>query len=82
MKFAELPPDLDWVILAGDTHGGQLPLPGFLWKILGYRKNQLYNYGLFSQGQNKMFVSRGLGTSHIRFRFLEPPEIVVVHFVK
>ncbi len=70
------------LMLAGDTHGGQAPLPSWLFKVLGYRKNALYNQGLFEKDRKKMFVSRGIGTSHIPFRLFRSPEIVVFHFTK
>ncbi len=72
--------DQDVLILAGDTHGGQIPFPSWLWGILGYEKSALYNQGLFQEGQKKMYVSRGIGTSHLPIRFLRPPELVVLHF--
>ncbi|MBW1853522.1 MAG: metallophosphoesterase [Deltaproteobacteria bacterium] len=72
--------DQDVLILAGDTHGGQIPFPSWLWGILGYEKSALYNQGLFQKGQKKMYVSRGIGTSHLPIRFLRPPELVVLHF--
>ena len=68
------------LMLAGDTHGGQVPLPGWLFRVLGYKKNALYNQGLFEKGQKKMFVSRGIGTSHLPFRLFTPPEVVIFHF--
>jgi predicted MPP superfamily phosphohydrolase len=68
------------VMLAGDTHGGQVPLPAWLFKILGYKKNALYNQGLFEKGLKKLFVSSGVGTSHLSFRLFRPPEVVVFHF--
>jgi hypothetical protein len=70
----------DVLILAGDTHGGQIPFPSWLWSILGYEKSALYNQGLFQEGQKRMYVSRGIGTSHLPIRFLRPPELVVLHF--
>lgn len=70
----------DILMLAGDTHGGQVPLPGWLFGILGYKKNALYNQGLFEKGLKKLFVSRGIGTSHVPLRLFHPPEIVVFHF--
>ena len=73
--------DQDIVMLAGDTHGGQVPLPGWLFRILGYKKNALYNQGLFEKGLKKLFVSRGIGTSHIPLRLFRPPEVVVFHFM-
>lgn len=72
--------DQDMLILAGDTHGGQIPFPSWLWSILGYEKSALYNQGLFQEGQKRMYVSRGIGTSHLPIRFLRPPELVVLHF--
>lgn len=68
------------LMLSGDTHGGQIPLPSWLWRILGYNKNAKYNYGLFSEGNKKMFVTKGVGNSHLPFRFFCRPEIVVYHF--
>ena len=72
--------DQDVLILAGDTHGGQIPFPSWLWGILGYEKSALYNQGLFQKGQKRMYVSRGIGTSHFPIRILCPPELVVLHF--
>lgn len=68
------------LLLAGDTHGGQIPLPSKLWGAIGYEKNARYNHGLFEAGQKRMFVSRGVGTSHLPFRLLAQPEIVMIHF--
>jgi predicted MPP superfamily phosphohydrolase len=68
------------LMLAGDTHGGQVLLPAWFLKIAGYDKNVLYNQGLFEEGNKKMFVSRGIGTSHIPIRIFRKPEIVVFHF--
>ena len=68
------------LMLAGDTHGGQIPLPSYLWKILGYEKCARYNQGLFENSEKKMFVSRGIGTSHLPMRILRRPEVAVLHF--
>lgn len=70
------------LILAGDTHGGQIPLPPWLWRLLGYEKNGKYEQGWFEKGKKRMYVSRGIGTSHFPFRLLRPPEITVFHFRK
>jgi len=74
--------DQSLVMLAGDTHGGQAPLPAWGFSILGYKKNALYSQGLFERGNGKMFVSRGIGTSHVPIRLFRRPEIVVLHFTK
>jgi predicted MPP superfamily phosphohydrolase len=80
LQFDEIQKDIPLLMLAGDTHGGQLPLPSLVWRILGYEKNARYNKGLFLDGFKTMVVSRGIGTSHVPFRLFCPPEIVVYHF--
>ena len=68
------------LVLAGNTHGGQIPLPSWIWRLLGYEKNADYNSGLFREGNKLMYVSRGIGTSHVPFRLFCRPEVVVIHF--
>jgi uncharacterized protein len=68
------------LMLAGDTHGGQVPLPSRLWSLLGYEKNARYEQGWFEKGRKRMYVTRGVGTSHFPIRFLRRPEITVFHF--
>jgi uncharacterized protein len=43
-------------------------------------KNASYSQGYFKKGDAKMYVSRGIGTSHIPIRLFIKPEIVVLHF--
>jgi predicted MPP superfamily phosphohydrolase len=81
LSFDLLEAGLDLVMLSGDTHGGQIWLPSWVWKTIGYEKNARFNQGLFHQKRNTLFVSRGIGTSHIRLRISRPPEVVVLHFV-
>lgn len=80
LQFDQLNENQEQLMLAGDTHGGEIPLPAWLWEMLGYEKNVRYSEGVFERGRTKMIVSRGLGTSHLPVRFLRPPEIVVLHF--
>jgi uncharacterized protein len=68
------------LMFSGDTHGGQVSLPSWLFKLLGYEKNVKYNYGLFQEGKKNMYVTRGIGTSHFRFRLFCPPEVAVFRF--
>jgi uncharacterized protein len=82
IAFDLVHPDQPIVLLAGDTHGGQIPLPSFLWHFIGYEKNARFNSGLFKAPLKQMYVSRGLGTSHLPFRLFCPPEVVVLHFVE
>jgi predicted MPP superfamily phosphohydrolase len=68
------------LILAGDTHGGQLPLARWMWQVLGYKKNARFNKGWFFDGRKQMYVSRGIGTSHFPIRIMNRPEFIVFHF--
>jgi uncharacterized protein len=82
LSFELLDKDHNIFMLAGDTHGGQIPLPFSPWllRLAGYEKNASYSQGYFKNGNAKMYVSRGIGTSHIPIRLFRKPEIVVLHF--
>jgi hypothetical protein len=81
LGFDLLEDDTGALMLAGDTHGGQLALPSWVWRLAGYEKNAKYNYGLYQTNKKQMFVSRGTGTSHLPVRYFADPEIVLFHFV-
>lgn len=72
-------PDRVAVTLCGHTHGGQVrfPLIGapFAPSMHGEKP---YVYGLYTEGERKLVVSGGLGTSHLPVRFMCPPEVVCV----
>lgn len=61
--------------LAGHTHGGQInPIPGLSSaRMLGPRTQ-----GLFREGPDELYVSRGLGTVGLPIRIAAPPELVVI----
>ena len=80
LVFDFIDDEQDVFVLAGDTHGGQIPLPSWLWSILGYEKNAKYEKGWFEKGKKKMYVNRGVGTSHFPIRFMRSPEITIFHF--
>ncbi len=67
------------LVLAGHTHGGQVRLPrkGALWLPLP-REYWRFDYGLFSVGGTRLFVSRGVGTGYLPVRLNCPPEIVAL----
>lgn len=69
------------VSLSGHTHGGQMRLPFVppFWLPDG---SSHYVSGWFSRGRNKMYVSRGIGTSVLPFRLFCRPEIAVFNFKK
>jgi len=68
--------------LAGDTHGGQVWLPSLFWRAVGYKKCVRYRAGLFERGRARLYVNRGIGTSHLPLRLGVPPEVTVLRFVE
>jgi predicted MPP superfamily phosphohydrolase len=65
------------LVLSGDTHGGQVIMPRFLWKkLFGESKGEISS-GMVSDGHKSLFVTRGVGTDAFPLRFLCPPEIVL-----
>ncbi len=76
----DIPPNSCHCIIAGHLHGGQIWLPfNFEFKVL--RKDLLpkkgYKQGLYLIQGNRLYISRGIGTSLIPARFLSRPEITV-----
>ncbi len=68
------------LMLAGHTHGGQVRIPfvpPFQLPPLGEK----YIQGLFPVGDLKLYVTRGVGTVGMPFRFRCPPEITVITLV-
>jgi uncharacterized protein len=77
---SDISPNSCHCIIAGHLHGGQIWLPfNFEFKIL--RKDRLpkkgYKQGLYLINGNRLYISRGIGTSLIPARFLSRPEITV-----
>jgi predicted MPP superfamily phosphohydrolase len=70
-------PDLR-LILAAHTHGGQIRLPIFGAPIVPSGYGQKYVQGHVKDKNVDMFVTSGIGTSVLPFRFMVPPEIAVV----
>lgn len=80
LQFDRLRAKAPLLCLAGDTHGGQVRLPSWLWRLAGYENCARYREGLFRRAQATLFVSRGIGTSHLPVRLGEPPEVSVFRF--
>ncbi len=80
LAFTKVPEDRHVLTLAGDTHGGQVWLPTFLWKILKRKPDPEHMHGLFQYGAKMLYVTSGVGTSDMHFRFGVPPEIAVFEF--
>jgi len=64
--------------LSGHTHGGQCRVPIFGYAPRKVKMGQKYLYGGYSNGDSKLFVSRGVGTVGVRVRFACPPELAIL----
>ena len=65
------------LVLAGDTHGGQVGIP-WLVRLSEYAYRGPYMNGLFKKEKTQMYVNRGIGTKTLPIRFLCRPEIAVI----
>lgn len=66
------------LFLAGHTHGGQINLPVLGAPIVPSNFGQRYAKGFVRDSEIDVFVTTGIGTSLLPFRFGVPPEIVVL----
>lgn len=81
--FADFGIDLS---LCGDSHGGQVRLPfvggfnnGGIWFPELLNGEGKYVKGLYEMRAKKLFVSSGLGNYPVPIRFLNRPEVAVIH---
>jgi len=76
LNYPKLPVDL---VLSGHAHGGIIRLPG-IGGLLDVRASfgAEYESGLYSLGNLKLLVSRGLGNSVFIPRFLNRPELPLI----
>lgn len=75
--YKNLNPDLK-LMLAGHTHGGQVWLPIIGAPFVPSSIGQRYARGHVHEDGVDMFVTSGVGTSILPFRFMVPPEVAVV----
>lgn len=66
------------LVLAGHTQGGQIRLPFLGALTTDTALGREYAAGLFQGGDTRLFINRGIGTTRIPFRFLAPPEVVLI----
>jgi predicted MPP superfamily phosphohydrolase len=74
-SFDQTPDSLS-ILLAGHTHGGQVRFPLVGSPIVPAKKD--YTAGHVIKDGRHLFVTTGIGTSGLPFRFRVPPEIVVL----
>ena len=65
-------------MLAGHTHGGQVWLPVLGAPFVPSSVGQRYAQGHIEEEGVHMFVTSGIGTSILPFRFMVPPEVAIV----
>lgn len=70
-------PDLK-LVLAAHTHGGQVWLPVIGRAVVPSTFGQKYAYGHVRENNVDLFVTSGVGMSVLPFRFMVPPEIMIV----
>lgn len=76
-----IPQQKNVLVLSGDTHGGQVYLPIWMWKILKRKPDPAHMYGYFHQGQKNLYVSNGVGTTDLDLRIGIPPQITIIKFL-
>lgn len=81
--FPDVPSDIALTV-AGHTHGGQVRFPfiGALPAVIPSQYGDKYAYGHIHENGKDLFVSGGLGMTGLPIRFLNPPEIAVIHLKK
>jgi predicted MPP superfamily phosphohydrolase len=66
------------LVLAGDTHGGQVRLPLIGAVHVKSRLSRKYDRGHIVEGDTQMYVTPGIGTLAIPIRILCPPQVEVI----
>jgi uncharacterized protein len=73
-----LPPGAFDLVLAGHLHGGQICFPSPWGKVHLEHLRAAHWEGLHRTPAGMLYVSRGLGTSFVPFRFLARPEVTAL----
>lgn len=66
------------LMLSGHTHGGQVWIPILGSMVVPSSYGQKYAFGHVRDRELDLFVTSGVGTSIMPFRFLVPPEIAIL----
>lgn len=69
------------LVVSGDTHGGQVGLPGWGRFLAAYGRSP-YLRGLYRLGEGWLYVNRGIGSKPYPIRFLCSPEITLFRFTE
>jgi predicted MPP superfamily phosphohydrolase len=77
--YSSVDPERNVLVLSGDTHGGEIYLPAFLWKTWKRKPDPDHMHGYYRDGNKQLYVTSGIGKD-LPFRFGVPPEIAVLRF--
>jgi uncharacterized protein len=67
--------------LAGHTHGGQVALPLYGALVTFSTSGKEFEAGRYQRGDTAIYVTRGIGTSFLKLRFLARPEVAVIDLI-
>ena len=89
LTHVPVPDTLDWavehgfdLVLAGDSHGGQLSLNFLKHRISFYGLHTPYVSGLYEKSGGQLYVNRGIGTTILPIRLGARPEITVFELTR
>jgi uncharacterized protein len=89
LTHVPVPATLDWavkygfdLVLAGDSHGGQLSLNFLNRRISLYGLYTPYVSGLYEKSGGQLYVNRGIGTTTLPIRLGARPEITVFELTR
>jgi predicted MPP superfamily phosphohydrolase len=89
LTHVPVPADFDWavahgfdLVLAGDSHGGQLSLNFLKHRISLYGLFTPYVTGLYEKSGGQLYVNRGIGTTILPIRLGARPEITVFELTR
>jgi predicted MPP superfamily phosphohydrolase len=89
LTHVPVPTFFDWavehgfdLVLAGDSHGGQLSLNFLKRRISFYGLYTPYVSGLYEKSGSQLYVNRGIGTTILPIRLGARPEITVFELTR
>jgi len=89
LTHVPVPAGFDWaveqgfdLVLAGDSHGGQLSLNFLKRRISFYGLYTPYVSGLYEKSGGQLYVNRGIGTTLVPIRLGARPEITVFELTR
>jgi len=89
LTHVPVPAGFDWaveqgfdLVLAGDSHGGQLSLNFLKRRISFYGLYTPYVSGLYEKSGGQLYVNRGIGTTILPIRLGARPEITILELTR